>query len=632
MCGIAGIASFTRSGSECAAVTKAMVTTLAHRGPDDSGIWPSPDGSVVLGHRRLSIVDLSPLGHNPMQYGDGRLWITFNGEVYNFHELRQELEAAGYRFRSQTDTEVMLAAYDKWGVDCIQRFVGMFAFALWDEPRRRLWIARDRLGKKPLYYTDSDGSFRFASELKALLADPTFSREIDPVAIRLYLRYGYVPSPHTIYAKAHKLPPAHYLLFENNRVTVTRYWDPVPFALAPSTLDDGAAEAELEKRLSTAVRQRMIADVPLGAFLSGGIDSSLVVAFMQELSPTPVRTFTIRFENAEFNEADHAAAVARHLHTEHFEETCDDRQMLAVVDQLADMYDEPFGDSSAVPTYLVSKIARERVTVALSGDGGDELFFGYPRYKYHATAASVLALPRWMRHTAAFGASQVPNRRMRRIADVLRSEEHDRYSRFISWWQPGEIAAMTGQLPPEGDLYADAFARSASMPRDDRPCLLDLVSYLPEDILTKVDRASMAVSLEVRAPLLDHRVVELALGFPNNLKRRDGALKWILRRLLYKRVPKALIERPKMGFGVPLADWFRGPLRERMNSYCAGSDLEDLGIDPRLVRSMWGDLQRGRTHRTDLLWQIFTLVAWARRFRGLPNDRMLLSAEAQGRP
>jgi asparagine synthase (glutamine-hydrolysing) len=615
MCGIAGLASFDRRGSECTAVATAMVGTLAHRGPDDSGIWTSPDGAVVLGHRRLSIVDLSPLGHNPMQYGDGRLWITFNGEVYNFHELRKELEADGYRFRSQTDTEVMLAAYDKWGVDCVQRFVGMFAFALWDEPRRRLWVVRDRLGKKPLYYTDTDGSFRFASELKAILADPTFSRDVDPTAIRLYLRYGYVPSPYTIYKNARKLPPAHYLLFENGRVTVTRYWDPVPFALATSSMGDSAAVEELETRLSLAVRQRMIADVPLGAFLSGGIDSSLVVALMQQQSPAPVRTFTIRFQNAAFNEADHAAAVAKHLHTEHDEETCDDGQMLAVVDRIADMYDEPFGDSSAVPTYLVSKIARERVTVALSGDGGDELFFGYPRYKYHATAASILALPRWLRHTAAFGASKVPNRRSRRIADVLRSEEHDRYSRFISWWQPVEIAAMTGEFPPEGALYADAFARSASMPRDDRPPLLDVVSYLPEDILTKVDRASMAVSLEVRAPLLDHRVVELALGLPSHLKRRGGTMKWILRELLYRRVPRELIERPKMGFGVPLADWFSGPLRERMNAYVAGSDLEELGIDPRLVRGMWADLQRGRTHRTDLLWQVFALVAWSRRFR-----------------
>jgi asparagine synthase (glutamine-hydrolysing) len=600
-----------------------MAATLAHRGPDDSGVWTSPDGAVALAHRRLSIIDLSPLGHNPMSYGDGRLWITFNGEIYNFLELRRELEGAGHRFRSHTDTEVILAAYDEWGVDCVQRLVGMFAFALWDEPRRRLWIVRDRLGKKPLYYTDGDGPFRFASELKAILADPTFARDIDPVAVRLYLRYGYIPSPYTIYAKARKLPPAHYLLFEHNRLSITRYWDPLQFALTAGPRDDATAEAELESRLATAVRQRMIADVPLGAFLSGGIDSSLVVAMMQEQSPTPVQTFTIRFDNPEYNEADHAAAVARHLRTEHFEQTCDDGQMLAVVDRLTDMFDEPFADSSAVPTYLVSKIARERVTVALSGDGGDELFFGYPRYRYHAMAGSLLRLPRSVRHAAAFGAARLPTRRMRRVAEVLRSEEEDRYSRFISWWKQDEIVALTGTAALEAPLYADALARSAGLARDDRPGLLDLVSYLPEDILTKVDRASMAVSLEVRAPLLDHRLVELALGLPASLKWRGGSMKWILRRLLYKRVPRELLERPKMGFGVPLEDWLRGPLRERMRSYCAGTDLEQLGIDPTAVRRMWAGFERGQTDRTSLLWQMFQLIAWSRRFSTAPSAALV---------
>jgi asparagine synthase (glutamine-hydrolysing) len=615
MCGIAGIARAERGSADCSAVARSMAATLSHRGPDDAGTWTSPDGAVALAHRRLSIVDLSPLGRNPMSYGDGRLWITFNGEIYNFLELRRELEGLGHRFRSHTDTEAILAAYDQWGVDAVQRLVGMFAFALWDGPRRRLWVVRDRLGKKPLYYTDGDGAFRFASELKAILADPTFARDIDPAAVQLYLRYGYVPSPRTIYANARKLPPAHYLLLEEQRVSVTRYWDPVQFALKRTDRDVASAEAELETCLSTAVRQRMIADVPLGAFLSGGIDSSLIVALMQEKSPAPVRTFTIRFDNAEFNEADHAAAVARHLQTEHVEQTCDEGQMLAVVDRLPEMFDEPFADSSAVPTFLVSKIARERVTVALSGDGGDELFFGYPRYRYHALASSVLALPRSLRHVAARGAARLPTRRMRRIGDVLRSEDDDRYARFVSWWKEDEIVAMTGGAPIDAPLYADALIRGASLSRDDRPGLLDLVSYLPEDILTKVDRASMATSLEVRAPLLDHRVVELALSMPASLKRRRGSMKWILRQLLYKRVPRELIDRPKMGFGVPLGDWFRRPLRERMNAYCAGTDLEDLGIDSRLVRQMWTDFQKGREHRTELIWQIFQLIAWSRRFR-----------------
>jgi asparagine synthase (glutamine-hydrolysing) len=595
----------------------AMADTMCHRGPDDAGVWESADGTIALSHRRLSIVDLSALGHNPMPWDGGRLWITFNGEIYNFLELRRELESTGHQFRSHTDTEVILAAYDTWGIDSVQRLVGMFAFAIWDEPRRRLWVVRDRLGKKPLYYTEADGSLRFASELKALLVDrPT--PEIDPEAVRLYLRYGYVPSPSTIYSGFHKLPPAHFLLWENGAIRVQRYWDPVQHALDVHASTEADAVAELEQRLGTAVRQRMIADVPLGAFLSGGIDSSLVVALMRDQSTAPVRTFTIRFDNPEYNEADHAAAIARHLGTEHHEQHCSEREMLSIVDRLPRMYDEPFADSSAIPTYLVSRTARELVTVALSGDGGDELFFGYPRYRFHATAALALSLPRPLRHTAAAVASRMPHRRVRRIADVLRSDENDLYHRFISWFDPPTIERLTGQPPQEGELYADARRRSASLPRDDRPGLLDLVSYLPEDILTKVDRASMAVSLEVRAPLLDHRVAELALGLPRSLKMRDRTSKWLLRQLLYKRVPRELVDRPKMGFGVPLEDWFRGPLKQRMTDYVAGAELEMLAIDPSPIRTMWADFLGGSFRRTDLLWQVFTLVAWAREFRSAP--------------
>jgi len=615
MCGIAGILRIDRSSGELAPRVRAMADTLAHRGPDDNGVWTSAEGDVALSHRRLSIIDLSPLGHNPMPWDDGRLWITFNGEIYNFLELRQELESAGFRFRSHTDTEVILAAYDRWGIDCVQRLVGMFAFAIWDAPRRRLWIARDRLGKKPLYYSEANGTLRFASELKAVVADERVPRTVDATAVGMYLRYGYIPSPHSIYSAVRKLPPAHYLMCENGRVSTQRYWDPVTHALAAHSQSDEDAEAALDSQLALAVRQRMIADVPLGAFLSGGIDSSLVVALMQEQSSTPVKTFTIRFDNPEFNEADHAAAVARHLKTEHHEQTCGPQQTLDVVERLADMFDEPFADSSAVPTYLVSKMARELVTVALSGDGGDELFFGYPRYRYHSLARTALAMPRSLRNAVALGADRLPTRRLRRIAGVLRGDERDQYARFISWWRPEEILALTGQLPAEAPLYADALARSAALGRDDLPGLLDLVSYLPDDILAKVDRASMAVSLEVRAPLLDHRVVELALGLPASLKRRRGSMKWILRQLLYKRVPRELIERPKMGFGVPLTDWFRGPLRDRMDAYCSGPDMEDLGIDPRAVRRMWSDFKNGQSHRSDLLWQMFQLIAWSRRFR-----------------
>jgi asparagine synthase (glutamine-hydrolysing) len=593
----------------------AMADTMCHRGPDDSGVWEDPAGTVALSHRRLSIVDLSALGHNPMSWDDGRLWITFNGEIYNFLELRQELEAAGHRFRSHTDTEVILAAYDQWGLDAVNRFACMFAFAIWDVPRRRLWLVRDRLGKKPVYYSEMAGTLRFASELKALLVDPDFPRTVDPEALRLYLRYGNIPAPYTVYKAARKLPPGHYLLHENGRAALTRYWDPVPFATKQKQRSDAEAIAELESTLSLAVRQRMIADVPLGAFLSGGIDSSLVVALMQEQSPVPVRTFSIRFTNPEYNEADHAAAVARHLGTEHDERTCGEREMLDLVDRIPEMFDEPFADSSAVPTYLVSAAARQHVTVALSGDGGDELFLGYPRYQYHITAATILSLPRPLRRAGALVASRLPNRRLQRIATVLRSDDDDHYARFLGWWTPAEIERLTGSLPGTAPFYADAWQRSSSMSRKDRPGLLDLVSYLPDDILAKVDRASMAVSLETRAPLLDHRVVELALGLPAALKVRGRSAKWVLRQLLYKRVPRELIDRPKMGCGVPLGDWFRGPLREPMDEYCAGADLEDLGIDPAPVRLLWSEFKEGVNHRTDLLWQMFTLIAWSRRFQ-----------------
>jgi asparagine synthase (glutamine-hydrolysing) len=617
MCGIAG--SIATDGSEPLPVADRAIRALIHRGPDDHGEWLSLDGNVALAHRRLSIVDLSPLGRNPMTRGDGRLWITFNGEVYNFRELRAELERAGHVFKSQTDTEVVLAAYDEWGTECVHRLAGMFAFALWDAARQRLWLVRDRLGKKPLYYSLRGGTLTFASELKGLVADPAFPRDIDHEALGLFLRYGYVPAPLSIYTAARKLPPGHDAVFERGRLTIRRYWDPLTFVGRHAGLSEADAEAQLEPLLATAVRQRMIADVPLGAFLSGGIDSSLVVALMQEQTTTPVRTFTIRFENRTFDEADYAAAVAKHLGTDHAEETCTAAQLLDVVDRLPGMYDEPFADSSAIPTFLVSSIARKHVTVALAGDGGDELFFGYPRYVHHADNGWMLGLPRPVRRAGAMAASRMPTRRLRRIADVLRDDEADRYGRFVSWFNRDQVTAITGVRPGDAPLYADMLARLDGVPLADRPPLLDLVSYLPDDILAKVDRASMAVALEVRAPLLDHRVAEFAIGLPLSLKRRDGETKWLLRRLLDKRVPRRLIDRPKMGFGVPLDDWFRGPLRERMNDYCASPDLEELGLNPLPVRALWRSFLDGAAHRPDLLWQIFSLVAWSREFRVQPD-------------
>jgi len=595
-----------------AARARAMAETLIHRGPDDSGVWAASDGSVALAHRRLSIVDLSPLGRNPMTWDDGRLWITFNGEIYNFRELRRELQEHGHRFRTKTDTEVILAAYDQWGVECLTKLVGMFAFALWDQQNRRLWLVRDRLGKKPLFYAQHPGCLIFASELKALLTDDALPRTIDRTALAMYLHYGYVPAPHSIFAGARKLAPAHYLLCEHGRTIVRRYWDPFPCAEEPVERSVEDAEHMLTSLLTTAVAERQVADVPLGAFLSGGVDSSLVVALMQERMTAPVQTFTIRFDDPEYNEADHAAAVARHLGTEHYEQVCDAGQMLAVVDRLPGMFDEPFADSSAVPTFLLAAVARTRVTVALSGDGADELFFGYPRYRHMVDSAWALKLPKSLRKAGARAARRLPTRRLRRIGDVLGGDDADPYARFIGWWTADAVRRMTGVASFRAPAYSEVMNRAAQLPRQDVPPLADLVTYLPDDILAKVDRAAMAVSLEVRSPMLDHRVVEFALGLPHALKRREGETKWLLRRLLHRRVPRRLVDRPKAGFGVPLETWLRGPLRERMDDYCASDDLENLGLDPSPTRECWREFSAGRSRRADLLWQMFSLIGWSR--------------------
>jgi asparagine synthase (glutamine-hydrolysing) len=560
MCGITAI--FDATDGNLRPLVETMTSTLRHRGPDDADIWQSEGGPVALGHRRLSIIDLSPLGRNPMAYQD-RYWITFNGEIYNFRVLRNELEHVGYRFRSQTDTEVILAAYDHWGAECLLRFVGMFAFVLWDVARGEMFLARDRVGKKPLYYAEYGGRIAVASELKAIVADSRFPRIVDPRAVAQYLRYGYVPAPLSIYAHARKLPPGHYAIVRRGRVETFRYWDPVPFADADEPVDNDpqASERRLEELLRDAVGLRMLADVPVGAFLSGGIDSSLIVALMQEQSASAVKTFTIRFDDPAFNEADHAAAVARHLKTDHYEQTCDARQMLDVVDMLPDAFDEPFADSSAIPTS-----------------------------------------------------------KFRRAAHVLRSDAGDRYERFISWWSGDDVRKLTGDDAETSPAYFDVRQRAVHLDQNLRPSLIDLVTYLPDDILTKVDRASMQVSLETRCPLLDHRVVEYALQLPLDLKWRTGTTKWLLRRLLYRRVPQALVDRPKMGFGVPLTAWLRGPLRQRVDGLFDSRELEAVGIDPTVARAEWRQFRDSRSDKShSQIWNLFALAAWAARWQPQPS-------------
>lgn len=623
MCGIAG---FCCDHPLSRFALTAMNETLRHRGPNDEGVWiAGPEarggwthlsGEVGLAQRRLSIIDLSPAGRCPMPNDDETLWITYNGEIYNFRSLRDELESVGFRFRSRTDTEVVLKAYEKWGLECLNRLVGMFAFAIWDARRRRLFLARDRLGKKPLYYGEYAGRLAFASELKALLADPDLPSELDAEALALYLRYGYVPAPYSILRKVRKLPPAHFALWESGKLTVRRYWDPIAIALSERYRGSAAdAERELEALLFEAVRGRTISDVPLGASLSGGIDSSLVVALLQEQSPAPVPSFTIRFENPDYDEADAAASVARHLGTEHHEESCSGQRLLEAIETVGEIFDEPFADSSAVPTYLVSRMTRRHVTVALSGDGGDELFFGYPRYAVYDRHRWFLSSPSVIRRAAASALGLLPQRRFRRAAVILAQNHGDLYSRFVTCWRPDEIAELIGAASAENPAYSDAGKALASLPLSERPPIMDLVTYLPSDILTKVDRTSMAVGLEVRNPLLDHRVVEFSLRLPLAMKWRRGTTKWLLRRILHRKVPQSLVDRPKMGFGVPLEEWFRGPLRGPMSDRLGEHRLEDVGLDPVATRAVWSNFLSRRFARTELLWSLWSLDSWAAAWR-----------------
>ena len=618
MCGIVGAVG-ARPLPE--AVFLSMRDALVHRGPDDEGEWSRSEAGVSgphvqLGQRRLSILDLSPAGRNPMPWEGGRYWVTYNGEVYNWRELRAELEASGCVFRSHTDTEVVLAAYARWGDGCVARFNGMFAIAIWDEPRRRLFLARDRVGKKPLYYALYGDRLTFASEQKALLGDPEFPRDLDRDALSLYLRYGYVPAPHSVFRASRKLPPGHVAVFESGRLDVRSYWDPVAAALRPRRAPASAGEAleELEALLKDAVGSRMVADVPVGAFLSGGIDSSLVSALMCEAGPGRVKTYSIAFENPLYDESAHASAMARRLGTDHHQETCSTARMLEIVERLPGFLDEPFADSSAIPTYLVSRFAREEVTVVLTGDGGDEVFFGYPRYLAVARPGSPLNLPLWIRRAAAGVAACVPHRKFRRAAEVLRSAEADEYARFVVWWPRPAVEEMTGTGTREAPAYAAASEAIGRIDRRLRPPVLDLATYLPEDILFKVDRMSMAVSLESRCPLLDSRVVEFGLSLPPSMLFEGGTGKLLLRALLGKRVPTSLFDRPKMGFGVPLDDWFRGPLRDQMEAALAGGQLQRLGLDPGVPRRQWREFLSGRAPRTDVLWNVFSLVRWAERW------------------
>ncbi len=642
MCGLTGFLD-TRPQADrraFAGIVSAMTDTLRHRGPDDAGVWTEEAAGIALGHRRLSIIDLSPLGHQPMLSANGRYVIVFNGEIYNYQDLAAELRRGGATFRGQSDTEVILEGIAAWGfVPTLERLIGMFAIAVWDRQERVLMLARDQLGIKPLYWSDRDGLVLFGSELKALRAHPAWAGEIDRGALMAYLRLAYVPGPHSIYRHAKKLQPGGWLIKRPDRpAELGTYWDMRAAARAGladrARYDDREATDRLDALLRDSVRRQMVADVPLGAFLSGGIDSSTVVALMQAESARPVRTFTIGFRERAYDEARHARAVAAHLGTDHTELYVEPGHALEVIPRLPEWFDEPFADPSQIPTFMVAELTRRQVTVALSGDGGDELFAGYDRYaraarlwnrigrvprpvgRMLAGGLTALSRPAWdgvFRRLPLPGRSRFHGDRMHKLAALLTQPTPDPlYLQLVSRWErpealvPGAAEAPTPLFDPTVPADIPDFI--------ERMLFLDTVTYLPEDILTKVDRTSMAVALESRVPLLDHRVVEFAWTLPLRFKLRDGGTKWLLRQVLYRYVPPALIDRPKMGFAVPVAAWLRGELRDWAEDLLDERRLGQDGLlDPRPIRTAWAEHLSGRRNWENPLWAVLMLQSWRRR-------------------
>ena len=638
MCGIAGFVGAASNNADN--IAEAMAASLRHRGPDDQGVWLDPAAATALIHRRLSIIDLSAAGHQPMLSADERLVISYNGEVYSYQPIAAELAARGRKFRGHSDTEVILESFAENGIEAtLKRMIGMFAIALWDRRERTLTLVRDRLGIKPLYWAKFGSLFLFGSELKALRAHPGWTPRIDRNAVAAFMRHNYVPAPHTIYEGVHKLEPGTVLTLPwQGEPKISRYWDARAVARDGSHRPLEGSDAELTEQLETllqdAVGRRMIADVPLGAFLSGGIDSSTVVALMQAARSGKVKTFSIGFDIPGFDEAPHAAAVARHLATEHTELTVTSDQALDVIPRLPEWYDEPFADSSQIPTYLVSAMTRRHVTVALSGDGGDELFAGYNRYQLTQRFWQALSLmPQALRKGAAAALTAVrPDRwtallaallsrvrppqigdKVHKVAAVLELGSADAiYRRLVSHWEPSEI--MPGAVEPRS-LLDDEKVRQEFPDLLSRMQFLDLVTYLPDDILTKVDRASMAVALEARVPLLDHRVVEFSWRLPRDAKVRGNTSKWLLRQVLYRHVPPALVERPKMGFGIPLGEWLRGPLRDWAEALLNENRLRQAGLlDHAMVRRYWQEHLDGNRNWQYLLWDVLMLEAWRERW------------------
>ncbi|MDX8455985.1 asparagine synthase (glutamine-hydrolyzing) [Mesorhizobium sp. VK9D] len=643
MCGIVGIMGGAAATSSGALTVRRMADTIRHRGPDGDGVWTDAEAGIALSQRRLAIIDLSAAGAQPMTSHSGRYVIVFNGEIYNHGEMRTLLdrEFGATAWNGYSDTEVFLAAIEVLGVRrALQSAVGMFAFGLWDRQQRTLTLGRDRLGEKPLYYGRIGKAFAFASEPKAFHPLPGWCAEIDRNALALLMRHNYIPAPYSIYQGIRKLRPGHFLILSDpmREPRVESYWSASEIAeqgrREPFQGNKEEAVDELERHLRRSLEGQMIADVPLGAFLSGGIDSSAIVAVMQSISSRPVRTFTIGFSESGFNEAHHAEQVARHLGTDHTELYLSERDALDVVPQLPGIYCEPFSDSSQIPTFLVSKLARGSVTVALSGDGGDELFSGYTRYALADSFWSKLSrVPIGLRRMSA-SLAKLPSRdlydnvaggimpflpqrlRRERVGDKIHKAAsvlslrtvNDVYRRLCTHWEPTEVIPGAVEPPTMLTGLEPLPILSGNV---ERMMYIDMMSYLPDDILVKVDRAAMAVSLETRVPLLDHRLVGFALSLPLSILRAAGQTKWPLRQLLYRHVPRALVERPKMGFGVPIDSWLRGALRDWAEALLDERRLRDDGFfQPMAIRRAWSEHLSGQRNNQYLLWDVLMFQSW----------------------
>jgi len=658
MCGLAGLmGSGIGDGGKLTAVAAGMALTIQHRGPDDAGAWADAEAGIALGHRRLSVIDLSSAGHQPMHSASGRFVLAYNGEVYNHLDIRAELEAAcmAPAWRGHSDTETLLAAFEHWGVEAtLARTVGMFAIALWDASLRTLYLARDRFGEKPLYYgwvgSGGAAAFVFGSEMKALRAYPGFANKVSRDALALYMRFACVPAPYSIYEDIYKLEPGCLVSVcevappapnqplrpgsSHGMLNLRRWWslEAVVEAGARNRIsDDDEAVQALEEKLGDSVRIQSLADVPLGAFLSGGVDSSAIVALMQAQSVRPVQTFTVGFDEVGFDESPHALAVAQHLGTEHHALRVTAADARAVIPQLPVMYDEPFADSSQIPTHLVCKAAQLGVTVALSGDGGDELFGGYNRYLWGPLVWNRMKwIPRAVRRGVAAGSTRVPMAAWDALGHALPGNHGvallgDKILKLAKLTEATNLSGLYRSLVTEWPQDADIVrgAKRLPIPLDDaslvtgvpeseqRMMIWDTLTYLPDDILTKVDRAAMSVSLETRVPFLDHRVVELAWRLPLDMKIRNGQSKWALRQVLYKYVPRKLIDRPKAGFAIPLGEWLRGPLRDWAESLLNESRLRSEGyFHPAPIRAKWTEHLSNRHDHTASLWTVLMFQAW----------------------